>query len=199
MQGLVDFDKQAKQTIILKTIFKDLCTLKLQSGLLFIPGTPVQPMVVRPCQYREKDGTYRKKGIDTMTWTWNQNLSLFSLFYLTLAQPRSYFEVSRTSCLAKLLIQTDINLNYQFVILYHKSVTISWLLLLFQIEYLPVYHPSEEEKKDPDLFGANVRAVMAKSLKVVVIRNRFHLYPHVSPYLLFYQKTKLHLYPLPLA
>jgi len=92
----------------------------------FHAGTPVQPMVVRPCQYREKDGTYRKKGIDTMTWTWNQNLSLFSLFYLTLAQPRSYFE----------------------------------------IEYLPVYHPSEEEKKDPDLFGANVRAVMAKSLKV---------------------------------
>ena len=37
---------------------------------------------------------------------------------------------------------------------------------MFQIEYLPVYHPSEEEKKDPDLFGANVRAVMAKSLKV---------------------------------
>ena len=87
--------------------------LELQSGLLFTSGTPVQPMVVRPCQYREKDGTYRKKGIDTMTWTWNQNLSLFSLFYLTLAQPRSYFEVSRTSCLVKLPIQSDINLNYQ--------------------------------------------------------------------------------------
>ena len=87
-------------------------------------------MVVRPCQYREKDGTYRQKGIDTMTWTWNQNLSLFSLFYLTLAQPRSYFEVSRTSCLVKLPIQTDIDLNYQFVILYHKSVTISWLFTI---------------------------------------------------------------------
>ena len=90
-------------------------------------------MVVRPCQYREKDGTYRKKGIDTMTWTWNQNLSLFSLFYLTLAQPRSYFEVSRTSCLVKLPIQSDINLNHQSCnsLSQISYITISWLLTVF--------------------------------------------------------------------
>ncbi|CAL1540095.1 unnamed protein product [Lymnaea stagnalis] len=33
-----------------------------------------------------------------------------------------------------------------------------------EVEYLPVYHPSEEEKKDPKLFANNVRDAMAKCL-----------------------------------
>uniref|UniRef100_A0A1A9WZ91 Phospholipid/glycerol acyltransferase domain-containing protein n=1 Tax=Glossina brevipalpis TaxID=37001 RepID=A0A1A9WZ91_9MUSC len=35
-----------------------------------------------------------------------------------------------------------------------------------EIEYLPVYHPNQEEKADPFLYADNVRAVMAKALGV---------------------------------
>ncbi|KAK2903518.1 hypothetical protein QQF64_009361 [Cirrhinus molitorella] len=50
---------------------------------------------------------------------------------------------------------------------------ILWLTLCqlhneFEIEYLPIYSPSEEEKKNPALFAHNVRRLMAKSLQVPV-------------------------------
>ncbi|XP_061386793.1 lysophosphatidylcholine acyltransferase-like [Musca vetustissima] len=35
-----------------------------------------------------------------------------------------------------------------------------------EIEFLPVYHPSEEEKANPNLYAKNVREVMAKALGV---------------------------------
>ena len=35
-----------------------------------------------------------------------------------------------------------------------------------EVEFLPVYHPSIDEQKDPELFASNVRAVMANSLKI---------------------------------
>lgn len=38
-----------------------------------------------------------------------------------------------------------------------------------EIEYLPVYYPSEEEKRDPKLYARNVRDVMAKALGVPVL------------------------------
>lgn len=46
-----------------------------------------------------------------------------------------------------------------------------WLTLVqphsnCEIEYLPVYKPSEEEKKDPKLYAHNVRQLMAKALGV---------------------------------
>uniref|UniRef100_A0A673GGN9 Lysophosphatidylcholine acyltransferase 1-like n=1 Tax=Sinocyclocheilus rhinocerous TaxID=307959 RepID=A0A673GGN9_9TELE len=62
----------------------------------------------------------------------------------------------------------------------HISVTllfcrfkILWLTLCqlhneFEIEYLPIYSPSEEEKKNPALFAHNVRRLMAKALQVPV-------------------------------
>jgi len=37
-----------------------------------------------------------------------------------------------------------------------------------ELEFLPVYVPSEEEKRNPRLFASNVRDVMAKALKVPV-------------------------------
>ncbi|XP_056876644.1 lysophosphatidylcholine acyltransferase 1 isoform X1 [Takifugu flavidus] len=48
---------------------------------------------------------------------------------------------------------------------------ILWLTLCqlhnaMEIEYLPVYTPSEEEKENPSLFANNVRKVMAKALEV---------------------------------
>ena len=38
--------------------------------------------------------------------------------------------------------------------------------MTFQIEYLPVYHPTEAEKLDARLFADNVRSVMAMHLNV---------------------------------
>ncbi|XP_029927856.1 lysophosphatidylcholine acyltransferase 1 [Myripristis murdjan] len=50
---------------------------------------------------------------------------------------------------------------------------ILWLTLCqlhneFVIEYLPIYTPSEEEKKNPALFANNVRRLMAKALGVPI-------------------------------
>ncbi|XP_016397339.1 lysophosphatidylcholine acyltransferase 1-like [Sinocyclocheilus rhinocerous] len=50
---------------------------------------------------------------------------------------------------------------------------ILWLTLCqlhneFEIEYLPIYSPSEEEKKNPALYAHNVRRLMAKALQVPV-------------------------------
>lgn len=43
----------------------------------------------------------------------------------------------------------------------------------FEIEFLPVYVPSEEEKKDVKLFGRNVRSEMARALGVPTAENSF--------------------------
>ncbi|XP_077861962.1 lysophosphatidylcholine acyltransferase 2-like [Saccoglossus kowalevskii] len=53
------------------------------------------------------------------------------------------------------------------------AYTILWLTLCnfnnqVEVEFLPVYHPSEEEINDPKLYARNVRAVMAKALNVPV-------------------------------
>ncbi|KAM3872931.1 lysophosphatidylcholine acyltransferase 1 [Diretmus argenteus] len=50
---------------------------------------------------------------------------------------------------------------------------ILWLTLCqlhneFELEYLPIYTPSEEEKKNPALFANNVRHLMAKALGVPI-------------------------------
>ncbi|KAM9310540.1 lysophosphatidylcholine acyltransferase 1 [Pholidichthys leucotaenia] len=50
---------------------------------------------------------------------------------------------------------------------------ILWLTLCqlhneFVIEFLPIYTPSEEEKKNPALFAVNVRRIMAKALGVPI-------------------------------
>lgn len=89
-----------------------------RSGLIlfkagaFIPGLPVQPVILR----------YPNK-LDTITWTW-KGPGAFKILWLTLCQP-------------------------------HNSV---------EIEYLPVYSPSNEEKENPALFASNVRKLMAKAL-----------------------------------
>lgn len=91
-----------------------------RSGLIlfkagaFIPGLPVQPVILR----------YPNK-LDTVTWTW-QGPGAFKILWLTLCQ-------------------------------LHNSM---------EIEYLPIYTPSEEEKKNPALFANNVRKLMAKALEL---------------------------------
>uniref|UniRef100_A0A7N8X9V5 Lysophosphatidylcholine acyltransferase 1 n=1 Tax=Mastacembelus armatus TaxID=205130 RepID=A0A7N8X9V5_9TELE len=76
----------------------------------FIPGLPVQPVVLR----------YPNK-LDTVTWTW-QGPGAFKILWLTLCQPHNPME----------------------------------------IEYLPIYTPSNEEKENPALFANNVRKLMAR-------------------------------------
>ncbi|XP_035491356.2 lysophosphatidylcholine acyltransferase 1 isoform X1 [Scophthalmus maximus] len=91
-----------------------------RSGLIlfkagaFIPGLPVQPVVLR----------YPNK-LDTFTWTW-RGPGAFKILWLTLCQP-------------------------------HNSM---------EIEYLPIYTPSDEEKENPALFANNVRRLMAKALEL---------------------------------
>ncbi|XP_078123753.1 lysophosphatidylcholine acyltransferase 1 [Sander vitreus] len=91
-----------------------------RSGLIlfkagaFIPGVPVQPVVLR----------YPNK-LDTVTWTW-QGPAAFKILWLTLCQPHNPMD----------------------------------------IEYLPIYTPSKEEKENPALFANNVRKLMAKALEL---------------------------------
>ncbi|XP_053914626.1 lysophosphatidylcholine acyltransferase 1 isoform X2 [Cuculus canorus] len=85
------------------------CLITFKPGA-FIPGVPVQPVVLR----------YPNK-LDTITWTW-QGPGALKILWLTLCQ-------------------------------FHNSV---------EIEFLPVYIPSEEERKNPVLYANNVRRVMAE-------------------------------------
>ncbi|KAJ3597857.1 hypothetical protein NHX12_001373 [Muraenolepis orangiensis] len=89
------------------------CLITFKPGA-FIPGVPVQPVVIR----------YPNR-MDTITWTW-QGPGAFEILWLTLCQLHNEFE----------------------------------------IEYLPIYTPSEEERKNPALFANNVRRIMAKALRV---------------------------------
>ncbi|XP_044521269.1 lysophosphatidylcholine acyltransferase 1 [Gracilinanus agilis] len=91
------------------------CLITFKPGA-FIPGVPVQPVVLR----------YPNK-LDTITWTW-QGPGALKILWLTLCQ-------------------------------FHNFV---------EIEFLPVYTPSEEEKKNPALYANNVRSIMAKALGVSV-------------------------------
>uniref|UniRef100_A0A8C9JGR7 Lysophosphatidylcholine acyltransferase 1 n=1 Tax=Panthera tigris altaica TaxID=74533 RepID=A0A8C9JGR7_PANTA len=91
------------------------CLITFKPGA-FIPGVPVQPVVLR----------YPNK-LDTITWTW-QGPGALKILWLTLCQ-------------------------------FHNRV---------EIEFLPVYSPSDEEKKDPALYASNVRRVMAEALGVSV-------------------------------
>uniref|UniRef100_A0A8C8WKG1 Lysophosphatidylcholine acyltransferase 1 n=1 Tax=Panthera leo TaxID=9689 RepID=A0A8C8WKG1_PANLE len=82
------------------------CLITFKPGA-FIPGVPVQPVVLR----------YPNKLV-----------SVLKILWLTLCQ-------------------------------FHNRV---------EIEFLPVYSPSDEEKKDPALYASNVRRVMAEALGVSV-------------------------------
>lgn len=47
-----------------------------------------------------------------------------------------------------------------------------------EIEYLPVYHPNEQEQSDPYLYAENVRQIMARALKVseLLIKSKSHFF-----------------------
>ncbi|KAG8442520.1 hypothetical protein GDO86_011352 [Hymenochirus boettgeri] len=91
------------------------CLITFKPGA-FIPGVPVQPVVLR----------YPNR-MDTITWTW-QGPGAMKILWLSLCQFHNFLE----------------------------------------IEFLPIYTPSEEEKNNPALYANNVRQVMAKALGVSV-------------------------------
>ncbi|XP_021114251.1 lysophosphatidylcholine acyltransferase 1 isoform X2 [Heterocephalus glaber] len=91
------------------------CLITFKPGA-FIPGVPVQPVVLR----------YPNR-LDTITWTW-QGPGALEILWLTLCQ-------------------------------FHNRV---------EIEFLPVYSPSEEERRNPALYASNVRRVMAEALGISV-------------------------------
>uniref|UniRef100_A0A8C6UR83 Lysophosphatidylcholine acyltransferase 1 n=1 Tax=Neogobius melanostomus TaxID=47308 RepID=A0A8C6UR83_9GOBI len=86
------------------------CLITFKPGA-FIPGVPVQPVVIR----------YPNK-LDTITWTWQGP----GFIYYKRCHPIMFFQ------------------------------------------FLPIYTPSEEEKKNPLLFAVNVRRIMAKALGVPI-------------------------------
>nr|XP_033785557.1 lysophosphatidylcholine acyltransferase 1 isoform X2 [Geotrypetes seraphini] len=91
------------------------CLITFKPGA-FIPGVPVQPLVLR-----------YPNTMDTVTWTW-QGPGVLNILWLTFCQ-------------------------------FHNFV---------EIEFLPIYIPSEEEKKNPTLYANNVRCLMAKALGIPV-------------------------------
>ena len=53
----------------------------------------------------------------------------------------------------------------------HGALSVFWYTLSqpftrAEMEFLPPYHPSEDEVRDPKLFAGNVRSVMAKALGI---------------------------------
>jgi lysophosphatidylcholine acyltransferase/lyso-PAF acetyltransferase len=42
-----------------------------------------------------------------------------------------------------------------------------------EVTWLPVYYPSEEEKKDPKLYANNVRKVLSKALQIPMVESSF--------------------------
>jgi len=74
-----------------------------------------------------------------------------------------------------------------------KSIMFTTLSQLFsraELEFLPVYHPTEEEKADPKLFANNVRNVMAKALGVPT--NDLTFEEVKARYAKFYKNKALH-------
>ncbi|CAG9088786.1 unnamed protein product [Plutella xylostella] len=117
----------------------------------FYPGVSVQPVTIR-----------YPNSLDTVTWTWEGPGAVQCGFYpgvsvqpVTIRYPNSLDTVTWTwegPGALKLL-----------------WLTLTQVHSACEIEFLPVYHPSEEEKRDPKLYARNVRDVMAKALGVPVL------------------------------
>lgn len=71
-----------------------------------------------------------------------------------------YYELNYEYVFVKILID-------KFISIILRRLKLMWLTLVqpqsnCEIEFLPVYHPNEQEKKDPKLYAQNVRQLMAK-------------------------------------
>ncbi|KAG8512385.1 Lysophosphatidylcholine acyltransferase 1 [Galemys pyrenaicus] len=132
------------------------CLISFKPGA-FIPGVAVQPVVLR----------YPNK-LDTITWTW-QGPGALAILWLTLCQPYSHVEIEVCmghACRAG-ADQGRVSSGASGRGLLGRPCLVL-AMQVSQLAFLPVYHPSEEEKRDPALFANNVRRVMAEALGVSV-------------------------------
>ena len=62
----------------------------------FIPGVPVQPVILRHGQVRDESqpNFYRKDWINNLIYTWDVKYNMFWTFWITLCVFHSSFEVS---------------------------------------------------------------------------------------------------------
>ena len=56
----------------------------------------------------------------------------------------------------------------------HGAMSVAWITLAqpftrVEVEYLPVYHPSPQEKEDPKLYASNLRKLMAAHYKIPTV------------------------------
>ena len=106
----------------------------------FAPGVPVQPVLIK-YPGTERVGKYMISFVGT-------------IFTLT----------HETSLLLTDAVTWTYNQNYSYVF----SV---WYLLAnpinrVEVEFLPVYNPSEEEKNNPEIYARNVQKTMAEALNI---------------------------------
>ena len=66
-----------------------------------------------------------------------------------------------------------------FVLMIHIIFRDSFQNMMnFSFQFLPVYHPNEEEKGDPKLYAHNVRALMARYVGISRSKGQNQLYAH---------------------
>ena len=79
---------------LLGTVTTGNALINFKSGG-FYPGVAVQPVLLRPRAVKDKSASngYRIVGLDTLTWTMEQNFSPFTCFWFTLCQFSTNFVV----------------------------------------------------------------------------------------------------------
>lgn len=75
------------------------------------------------------------------------------------------WSVSKLFFKKKLFFNKFFFFHFRLKLLY---LTLTQMHSSCEIEFLPVYHPSEEEKKNPKLYARNVQRLMANSLEIPV-------------------------------
>lgn len=86
----------------------------------------------------------------------------FQILWLTLCQIHNSIEIE-VRIFLKVVMYLLFNLHRKLSLKGCRFQLKKKSLRLF-VQYLPIYTPSEEEKRDPALFASNVRHIMAKSV-----------------------------------
>ena len=84
-----------------------------------------------------------------------------------------YINIYSTTKLCKLFLDNILPIQYKNWGKIYKNLKNfdslnSEIQLIFQIEFLPIYTPNQDEIKDPIMFANNVRDQMAKSLGIPI-------------------------------
>jgi lysophosphatidylcholine acyltransferase/lyso-PAF acetyltransferase len=110
------------------------CLITFKEGA-FIPGRPVQPIVI---EYKNK--------FDCVTWTFDT--TVFKMLFYSMCQFHNYMEITVSHLFNKISHSFQVNSR-----------------VFFKYKYLPVYVPNQQEIKNSKLYANNVRQLMAKFVK----------------------------------